>query len=397
MRETFERDIVDQLVSRLREPRRFIQVIVGPRQTGKTTAVRQALNKVGLPYRFARASQDIPSSRDWLRREWEEARILAYNSDAPVVFVVDEIQMVSQWSSVVKALWDEDTDNDSTMQVVLTGSSSLLIQSGLRESLAGRFEIMYSQQWDYRECREAFGMTLDDYLFYGGYPGALPLRGDRERWLAYMTDSIINPSILKDVISLERITKPALMSALFTLGAAYSAQELSYRKIMGQLDDAGNTTTIARYLQVLSDAGLLTGIHKYSDALVRRRNSSPRFMVHDTALLTVSYGAQRDLLLTDPGKRGHLIESAVGAYLIRRATREGFEVNWWRDAHGHEVDFVISSGPNRTALEIKGGRIRQLGGLDAFCAQYPGTHSLVVGSYETPVEDFLNGDVPLFA
>lgn len=392
----YERALVQRLVSRLNEPRRFMQVVVGPRQTGKTTAVRQALGKIGLTHRFARASQDLTMPREWLHREWNEARLLAARSDNPIVLVVDEIQMVPQWSSIVKALWDEDTDNDANVLVVLIGSSALLSQKGLRESLAGRFELVRSQQWDYGECRDAFGMSLDDYLFFGGYPGALPLRSNRERWLSYMTDSIINPSILNDVIGLERITKPALMSALFSLGSAYSAQELSYRKIMGQLDDAGNTTTIAHYLNVLSDAGLLTGIQKYSDKTVRKRASSPRLAVHDTSLMTVSYGPGRDLLLTDAERRGHLVESAVGAYLLRRSAQEGFEVNWWRDKYNREVDFVVSSGASRTAIEVKSGRIRRLDGLDAFCAEYPGTATIVVGSYETPLEDFLLGDVPLF-
>lgn len=394
--EQYERDLVGRLIKRMSEPRRFIQVVVGPRQTGKTTAVRQALGKVSIPHRFARASQELTMAREWLRREWEEARLLATRSSGPAVLVVDEIQMIPQWSSIIKSLWDEDTDNDTNLLVVLTGSSALLLQKGLRESLAGRFEILHSLQWDYAEVRDAFGMSLDEYLFYGGYPGSLPLRNDQERWLSYMSDAIINPSILKDVIGLERITKPALMQSLFSLGAAYSAHELSYRKIMGQLDDAGNTTTIAHYLNVLSDAGMLSGIQKYSDKTIRRRASSPRLAVYDTALMTVSYGPMRDSLLTDPDRRGHLVESAVGAYLLKRAVREGFEVNWWRDRNNREVDFVISSGASRTAIEVKSGRIRKLDGLDSFCAQYPGTHTMVVGSRETPLEEFLLGQVPLF-
>lgn len=358
----FERSLVATLVSRLGEPRRFMQVVVGPRQTGKTTAVRQALDRIDLPHRFARASQDLGLAREWLRREWQEARLLAARSDGRAVLVVDEIQMVPQWSAVVKELWDEDTDNGSNLLVVLTGSSALLLQKGLREALTGRFEVLRCQQWEYAECREAFGMDLDEYLFFGGYPGSLPLRGDVDRWVSYMQDAIINPSILNDVIGLERITKPALMTALFQLGAAYSAQELSYRKIMGQLDDAGNTTTIAHYLDVLSDAGLLTGIQKYSDKAVRRRASSPRLAVHDTSLMTVCQRPRRSQLLDDPDRRGHLVESAVGAYLLRRSVAEGFEVNWWRDRDNREVDFVVVSGTSRTAIEVKSGRVRRLGG-----------------------------------
>lgn len=392
----FERTLVDTLAARLMESRRFIQVVVGPRQTGKTTAVRQALARVALPHRFARASQTLSLPREWLRREWQEARLLAAQADGDTVLVVDEIQMIPQWSSVVKELWDEDTDNATNLKVVLTGSSALLLQKGLREALTGRFELLRCQQWEYAECQEAFGMDLDEYLFFGGYPGSLPLRKDMNRWVSYMQDAIINPSILNDVIGLERIAKPALMTALFQLGAAYSAQELSYRKIMGQLDDAGNTTTIAHYLDVLSDAGLLTGIQKYSDKTVRRRASSPRLAVYDTSLMTVCYGPQRTELIDDPDRRGHLVESAVGAYLLKRSVAEGFEVNWWRDRDNREVDFVITSGASRTAIEVKSGRVRRLGGLDAFCAQNPGTHTLIVGSHEVPLENFLLGQIPLF-
>lgn len=390
----FQRSIVDVIATRIAEPRRFIQIVVGPRQTGKTTAVRQAMEKAGVPSRFARASQDIPNSQDWLRREWGEARRLAEGGHA--LLVVDEIQLVHQWSTVVKALWDEDADNSTDLAVVLTGSSSLLLQKGMRESLTGRFEVIPCQQWRFRECQDAFGFSLDDYLYFGGYPGAAVFRNDKDRWLDYMQNSIIAPSVLKDVVALDRVTKPALMEALFTLGSAYSAQEVSYRKLMGQLDDAGNATTIAHYLALLSDAGLLTGVQKYSEKLLKTRASSPRLMVHDTSLMVASYGRRRDLLLEEPDLRGHLVESAVGAYLLKRATEEHFEVFWWREG-AREVDFVIQDGTARTAIEVKGGRVKRTGGLDAFAAAFPGTHTMVVGSSGAPLKAFLLGDVPLFA
>lgn len=390
----FQRSIVDVIAARIAEPRRFIQMVVGPRQTGKTTAVRQAMEKADVPARFARASQDIPNSQDWLRREWGEARRLAEGGHA--LLVVDEIQLVHQWSAVAKALWDEDADNSTDLAVVLTGSSSLLLQKGMRESLTGRFEVIPCQQWRFRECQDAFGFSLDDYLYFGGYPGAAVFRDDKGRWLDYMQNSIIAPSVLKDVVALDRVTKPALMEALFTLGSAYSAQEVSYRKLMGQLDDAGNATTIAHYLALLSDAGLLTGVQKYSEKLLKTRASSPRLMVHDTSLMVASYGRNRDRLLEEPDLRGHLVESAVGAYLLKRATEEHFEVFWWREGT-REVDFVIQDGTARTAIEVKGGRVKRTGGLDAFAAAFPGTHTIVVGSSGVSLETFLLGDVPLFA
>ncbi|MCI1665941.1 MAG: ATP-binding protein [Atopobiaceae bacterium] len=389
---TYERPLVSTLLERVGEPRRFMQVVVGPRQSGKTTAISQMLSKVDLPHHMVRASQDIVDSQAWLRREWDQARLLA-GKDGHAILVIDEVQMVRQWSSVVKALWDADTDADLDLQVVLTGSSSLLLRKGLTEGLTGRFELISCNQWDYPECRDAFGYTLDDYLFFGGYPGAASLRGDEGRWLGYMTNSVIAPSVTRDVVSLEAVHKPAVMERLFSLGAAYSAQELSYRKILGQLDDAGNTTTIAHYLELLSNAGLLTGLQKYSEKLLRTRASSPRLMVHDTSLMVASYGMYRDFLLTDPERRGHLVESAVGAYLLRRSFAEGFQVFWWREGTD-EVDFVVQQGMSRTAIEVKSGRVKGLGGLDVFCGRYPGTRSLVIGSADAPLEAFLSGEVP---
>lgn len=389
----YERALVDKLVERMREPKRFIQVVEGPRQTGKTTAVRQALEKLDVPCRLARASQDIPSLGDWLRREWEQARLLAKEGEA--ILAVDEIQLVQQWSSIVKALWDEDVDAGIQLKVILTGSSSLLLKKGTAEALTGRFEMLPCYQWDFAEMRDAFGFDIDDYLFFGGYPGAAPFADDEGRWLDYMQASIIDPSVYKDVISLDRITKPALMEALFKLGCAYSGQELSYRKLLGQLDDAGNATTIAHYLQLLADAGLLSGLQKYSEKLIKARASSPRLCAFDTSLMVANYGRNRHDLLERPEQRGHLVESAVGAYLLKRSKRERFEVNWWRDG-SKEVDFVVSDGSARTAIEVKSGGVKGLGGLDAFCSKFPETKTIVVGSEAAPLESFLLGDVELF-
>ena len=390
---SYRRDVANTIAKRISEPKGLMQIIVGPRQTGKTTAVRQAMAGASMPSHYAQAVQGSANSEDWLRREWQEARFLA--TDGRALLIIDEVQLISQWSSIVKGLWDEDIRTGIDLTVVLTGSSSLLLQRGMREGLTGRFELIHCPQWYYHECAEAFGYSIDDYLYFGGYPGAARFKDDRDRWLEYVQDSIIAPSVFKDVISLDRITKPALMEALFTLGSAYSGQEISYRKIMGQLDDAGNATTIAHYLSLLSDAGLLTGLQKYSEKLLKTRASSPRLITHDTSLMVASYGRNREQLLTDPDLRGHLVESAIGAYLLKREREEHFDVFWWREGD-QAVDFVIQDGLARTAIEVKSGRIKRVGGFDAFTSKYPKTHCIVVGSAEAPVEDFLAGDIPLF-
>jgi predicted AAA+ superfamily ATPase len=389
----FTRKLVGQLAGRLSEPRRFIQIIVGARQTGKTTAVVQALEQVSAPQRFVSADDPALTSGEWLCNEWEQARSLAKSGEA--ILVIDEIQKVGHWSGVVKLLWDEDTRLRVPLKVVLTGSSSLLLQKGLTESLMGRFEILYSPHWSFAECKEAFGYSLDDFLFFGGYPGAATLIKDEDRWARYIGTSIVEPTISQDILMMAEVRKPALLRSLFMLGAGYSAQELSFTKLLGQLQDAGNTVTLAHYLELLGRASMLTGLMNYSGNQIRTRKSSPRFMVFDTSLLSYASGTSRRRLLDNPTDKGRLVESSVGAYLLARAKEESFEVYWWRE-RSDEVDFVIKKGERLTAIEVKSGRVKNIGGSLVFKRLYPHALSLIVGSANAPLENFLLGNVPLF-
>jgi len=389
----FKRKLVAQLADRLNEPRRFIQIVVGPRQTGKTTAVLQTLEELDMPKHFVSADDPNLVSTEWLRNEWEQARALAKSGES--ILIIDEIQKVSKWSSIVKLLWDEDNRLRIPLKVVLTGSSSLLLQKGLAESLMGRFEILYSPHWNYTECKEAFGYSLDDFLFFGGYPGGAALIKDENRWARYMGTSIVEPTISQDILLMEEVRKPALLRSLFMLGSGYSAQELSFTKMLGQLQDAGNTVTLAHYLELLGKASMLTGLQNYSGNQIRTRKSSPRFMVYDTSLMTYADGANRRRLLDNATDRGRLVESAVGAYLLARGNDEGFEVYWWRE-RGNEVDFVIKKGSQLTAIEVKSGRVKNVGGSLVFKKLYPEALSLIVGSANLGLEDFLLGKKPLF-
>ncbi len=389
----FQRKLVSSLAKRLEEPRRFIQIVAGPRQTGKTTAVLQATELPKTPRHFVSADDPSLVSAEWLRNEWEQARSMAKTGET--VLVIDEIQKVSKWSSIVKLLWDEDTRSQTPLKVVLTGSSSLLLQKGLAESLMGRFEILFSPHWSYGECKEAFGYSLDDFLFFGGYPGAAALIKDENRWARYIGASIVEPTISQDILMMEEVRKPALLRSLFMLGSAYSAQELSFTKMLGQLQDAGNTVTLAHYLELLGKANIITGLQNYSGNQIRSRKSSPRFMVYDTSLMTYADGAHRRRLLENTTDRGRLVESAVGAYLLARGNEEGFEVYWWRE-RSHEVDFVIRNGSLLTAIEVKSGRVKNVGGSLVFKQLYPEALSLIIGSANLSLEDFLLGRKPLF-
>lgn len=390
----YQRSIVEIIRNRIEEQRQFIQIIIGPRQTGKTTAVNQAVAQAGCPGAFAEATKG-ESTPDWIRAQWYRARNMFAALQLPVLLVIDEVQYIRGWSSVVKTLWDEDTRDGVQVKAILLGSSATLIHDGLSESLMGRFELIHSPHWSYAECADAFGYSLEDYLYFGGYPGAAILKDDERRWFNYMHSSIIDPSIVNDALQLADVRKPELMRRLFEVGAAYSGQEVSYRKLLGQLDDRGNAATIAHYLSLLSEAGLMSGLQKYDPKHLREKASSPRLIVHDTSLMVAEFGRNRSALLTDPALRGRLVESAVGAHLINRATIEGFSVHWWRDGND-EVDFVIADKDAVTAIEVKSGRVKPTKGMTRFLLENPQAHSIVVGSAECSIERFLLGETELF-
>ena len=390
----YQRSIVEIIRNRIEEQRQFIQIIIGPRQTGKTTAVNQAVAQAGCPGVFAEATKG-ESTPDWIRAQWYRARNMFAALQLPVLLVIDEVQYIRGWSSVVKTLWDEDTRDGVQVKAILLGSSATLIHDGLSESLMGRFELIHSPHWSYAECADAFGYSLEDYLYFGGYPGAAILKDHERRWFNYMHSSIIDPSIVNDALQLADVRKPELMRRLFEVGAAYSGQEVSYRKLLGQLDDRGNAATIAHYLSLLSEAGLMSGLQKYDPKHLREKASSPRLIVHDTSLMVAEFGRNRSALLTDPALRGRLVESAVGAHLINRATIEGFSVHWWRDGND-EVDFVIADKDAVTAIEVKSGRVKPTKGMTRFLLENPQAHSIVVGSAECSIERFLLGETELF-
>ena len=392
----YQRKLVEQIKTRMKGKRLFIQVVVGPRQTGKTTAVLQALESLLIPHQFISADDPELVSPQWLHNEWDKARLLQKQKGKEIILAIDEIQKIPDWSSIVKLLWDEDTRKKTPIKVILLGSSSLLIQKGLNESMAGRFEVLFCPHWNYNECRTAFRYKLDDFLFFGGYPGAASLRNDIDRWTRYIGSSIVEPVISRDILQMEEVRKPALLRSLFTLGASYSARELSYTKILGQLHDAGNTVTLAHYLELLDRANILCGLQKYSANKIRMKQSSPRLMVYDTALLIWAAGASRKNFLEISDYRGHLVESAIGAYLLARGKEEGFSVYWWRE-RDKEVDFIIEKGTMAlTAIEVKSGIVKHTDGSMAFKKLYPHALCLTVGSQDLSVEDFLSGKGVLF-
>ena len=391
---TFIRPQASELARRLKEPRRFIQVVSGARQVGKTTLALQVAERSKLPYHVASADEPTLRGAGWIESQWEEARLLADSAKRKgALLILDEVHKVPQWAETVKNLWDEDTRKKTLVKTVLLGSAPLLIGRGLTESLAGRFEILHTPHWSFPEMRTAFGWDLQQYLFYGAYPGAAPLIKQPFRWSRYIIDSLIETTVARDVLLLSRVDKPALLRRLFELGCAYSGQILSYTKMTGQLQDAGNTTTLAHYLDLLAGAGVLTGLPKYAGDTARRQRSSPKFQVFNTALLTAQSGMTEAEAFADREFWGRLTESAVGAHLLNASAGGTCELFYWRERN-REVDFVVKRGRKLLAIEVKSGRTTTaLPGMEAFANSFKPDRLLIVGTGGISLESFLSKPV----
>ena len=383
----------EMLRSRLREKNRFIQVIAGPRQVGKSTIIADVLSTLEIPY-VSESADDITVSRDaWLKGIWDRARVLAKQHGEALV-VVDEIQKIVNWSETVKKLWDEDKKTGANVKVILSGSSRLLLMKGLSESLQGRFELIPVPHWSYGEMKDVFGFSLDEFIYFGSYPGPVDLIQDEKRWKAYIRDSIMEPSITRDIIMLTPIQKPVLLRQLMELGSYYSGQILPFEHMLGQLSDAGNTTTLAHYLDLLRQSGLLAGLQKYSGSEVRKRASSPKLQVFNNALLSSRHPMDFAKAKENDTFWGHLVESAVGTHLINSVTGEDVSLGYWREKQ-NEVDFVLYNEYSTIAFEVKSGSRTHGIGMDAFLKRYPGSKVFAVSvnnapdSAAIPLEEFL--------
>ena len=384
----YKRPVFRTILNRLMESRRFIQVLAGPRQSGKTTLARQIISDVSFPCHYA--SADTPTLQDplWIEQQWDIART-KISSRKKGLLVLDEIQKIPKWSEMIKQKWDQDSASSRPLHVILLGCSPLLVQKGLTESLAGRFEIIPITHWSYKEMGSAFHWRLDQYIFFGGYPGAAPLIHDHNRWSQYIIQSLIETTISRDILLMNRVDKPALLRQLFELGCHYSGQILSYNKMLGQLHDAGNTTTLAHYLNLLQGSGLLAGISKYSGKKVRQRASSPKLVVLNTGLMSALSNLNIREARDKRNHWGRLVETAVGAHLVNGARGRNIEIFYWASGN-REIDFVLSRGRSLIAIEVKSGaKQNHQPGLGAFSKRYTVEKKLLVGSGGIPLEDFL--------
>lgn len=378
---------------RLEEPRRFIQVVMGPRQVGKSTVVKQVLQDIDLPYLLFSADNVPASNSAWVSNCWAAVRSQkeskAYGS---VILVIDEIQKIANWSEVVKKEWDDDTFHNLDIRVLLLGSSRVMLEKGLSESLAGRFEEIRMSHWSYAEMKECFGYTLDQYMFYGGYPGAAELIAEPDRWEQYIQSAIIDTTINKDILMDTPISKPALLRQTFELGAAYSGEVLSLSKMLGSLQDAGNTVTLAGYFNLLDESGMLCGIQKYSIDTARRRASIPKLQVYNNALKAIFNPYTFEQAILDRRAWGRIFESSIGAWLVSQAFVHRFEVFYWRE-RDQEVDFILRKKGIVIAIEVKSNAEKNTKGLNSFKERFNPKAAFIVGDDGISPTDFLTMDI----
>lgn len=389
MATAFELPVVAALGRRLGRAPNLVQVVVGPRQVGKTTAVRAVAARWPGPVHFAAADLPLPPGPEWIETQWVLARRASGRRAG--LLVLDEVQKVRGWSEQVKALWDQDRASGRSMRVVLLGSSALLLALGLTESLAGRFFLHRCPHWSYLACQQAFGWDLEQWIFFGGYPGAAALVDDEPAWRSYVADSLIDTAVSRDVLAMQTVAKPALLRHLFGLAASFPAQILSYNKMLGQLQDAGNTTTLAHYLRLLETAFLASGLERFSAGRARSRGSSPKLVLWNDALVTAVGLRSFEAARSDPTFWGRLVENAVGAHLLNHLQGLAFEVTYWRERND-EVDYVVRSGSHVWAIEVKSGRPVRPAGLGAFARQYPRAVPILIGSGGLPFEEFFAAD-----
>ncbi len=385
-----QRKIFNKILSRVREPRKFIQVLLGPRQVGKTTLALQLEKELNIPFYYISADTATLEDLSWITIQWELFRKkIEKNKDG--LLIIDEIQKIPHWSGLIKKLWDEDSKNKINIKVILLGSSPWLVQKGLQESLAGRFEIIPITHWSYEEMKDFFKWDLNQYIYFGGYPGPVEFvkSQDYTRWLNYINDSLIETTISRDILLMTQINKPILLRRLFQLACNYSSQILSYQKMLGQLQDAGNTTTLAHYLELLSGAGLLTGINKFSNQQIRSRASSPKLLVFNTALMSAQSTKSFNEALEDHTFWGRLTESCIGSHILNNIRGTQIEVFYWRE-NNEEVDFILKKGKFITAIEVKSTYKKEsFSGLQTFSKKFNPNRALIIGNNGISIEDFL--------
>jgi len=382
----FQRETVAEIKNGMKLSNKFLHIITGPRQVGKSTAANQIADSWEGEVVSSTADSPIPPGPQWIEQHWLRAFSKAQGG-TKTLLILDEIQKVTGWSEVIKRLWDQAKLTDPPLYVLLLGSSSLLLSKGMTESLTGRFLKYSMSHWSFKEMNQAFGFDLPSYIYFGGYPGSVELISNESVWKQYILNSLIETVLTKDVLQMQVVTKPALLRHLFFLSMSYPAHILSYNKMLGQLQDAGNTTTLAHYLKILESAFLVSGLERYHGNKNMKRGSSPKLIAWNNALVTSLSEHSFENAMNDPELWGWLVENAVGGYLMNNLPSGKYSIRYWREKN-NEVDFVVSSAKKTWAIEVKSNRVKKVGGLKKFCENYSNVTPVIIGGTGIPLEKF---------
>lgn len=391
----YQRRHLNILKSRMAEPRRRMQIVMGPRQVGKSTLVGQFTEGISVPFDFFAADGVNRFDSSWIPNKWQQVRMrMDIHSEQEHILIIDEVQKIRGWSEQVKKEWDEDSRSNRNLKVILLGSSRLLLQKGLEESLEGRFETIKMGYWDWQEMHEAFGFSMDEYVYFGGFPGLAPDIQDEDRWRNLMEDSIISPILTRDILEIEEIRNPALLRQVFELACIESAKELSLTKMQGTMN-SGTVPTIKKYLDILNKSMIVQPLQNYSPSRVKEKQSVPKMQVFNNAFRNRFGTFSFDEARVDPAEWGRLIESAVGAHLANRAMTDDYELFYWRNERRQECDYVLRKGQALVAIEVKSGSVDKTVGFEKFKEQFADkvTAAFIVGPQALPLEDFFIMDL----
>ena len=392
----YKRAQLSVLESRMAESRRTIHVVMGPRQVGKSTMIDQFVEHISVPYSLFSADGVGKTNTDWISEKWYEVRtkMMLYGENEHIL-IIDEIQKIAGWSETVKKEWDQDTRDKRNLKVILLGSSRLLIQKGLEESLEGRYETLKMGYWEWEEMREAFGFTMEQFIYFGGFPGLAPYINDEDRWRRMMEDSIISPILNRDILDIEEIRNPSLLRQVFEIGSMYSAQEISLNKMQGVVN-SGTVPTISSYLRILDETMLVKPLYKYDNSTIKTRNSVPKMQAYNNAFRNSYCQHTFEEAVMNKVEWGRQVESAVGAYLAGRSVIDGFQLLFWRDEKKNECDYVLKKGESLRAIEVKSGHADNIEGYLAFKNRFGRNivNSFIVGPEGLPLEDFFKLNIP---
>lgn len=392
----YKRAQLSVLESRMAESRRTIHVVMGPRQVGKSTMIDQFVEHTSVPYSLFSADGVGKTNTDWISEKWYEVRtkMMLYGENEHIL-IIDEIQKIAGWSEIVKKEWDQDTRDKRNLKVILLGSSRLLIQKGLEESLEGRYETLKMGYWEWEEMREAFGFTMEQFIYFGGFPGLAPYINDEDRWRRMMEDSIISPILNRDILDIEEIRNPSLLRQVFEIGSMYSAQEISLNKMQGVVN-SGTVPTISSYLRILDETMLVKPLYKYDNSTIKTKNSVPKMQAYNNAFRNSYCQHTFEEAVMNKVEWGRQVESAVGAYLAGRSVIDGFQLLFWRDEHKKECDYVLKKGESLIAIEVKSGHADNIEGYLAFKNRFGRNivNSFIVGPEGLPLEDFFKLNIP---